>query len=1410
MSNDPILNSFEVTQPEGDGGKRLEITEDVRQAFQTAMDVPSTTDLTAAAVPQVQPQVILGNPGSTPARATSVGLAGGISIDGDGNLKAGGGEAWRLLDLYFAARNDDKDGSGTYLDPWDVSTPAKFDLRMTELYVSGDAANLYFAAGHYYINPIRPLEVHPVVNGVYADWYWGNAWFLHGEGVGRTVFHFAADSNLADDATGARILLRSSRKSNDAGFASVGCIKNITIDGGVTSFSSLLGPSTTYRFAFDLDVGVFAVENVEFIRLGGRGQEMFYFIIGNGLAAADSAAPPRQAITVTGCKSDELHHDGYSGGGFLVRSLNPGHHQRLLAYNNTFKDAYWCAKDYWHIDHDLETIDSGRSNYGCYNYDTGSCHHLSFTRLTCTNGGSTQNLAGCITIGNKDPGLDTTANNWKHITIDDCYFQGREGSSMVCPAVFIAGGGVDDLKIGKNRIKKVTGQPAYGVIFYDTLLTDTIYYPGYGVPDVYPAPGTVVPNGAIREYWGNTVVDDGTVPALLQNTSVGDARIAGVSIAKLARPDVVNYSGAVVTLQASDLGKHVRLTHFANSTVVVPLDLTAGASSNKLELFNVSNAPRTLVAGSGVTFNAPDNGLIINKKLTAHLTEITPNEWDVAVGGPLSAPAAVPVIVTPPTVSGYRVVGQTLTATQTVWQAPPTSVTHQWYRGQTPISGATGLTYVLVEADAGSLISVVDIGTNSYGSTYSGSVETEVVDLGVWLDSVGGNDARTGIGPSQSVRTPTRLMAIVGSDASDLNISVVTDSVFPDQLTLAGDNITVLAAGSGAKPKFDCADAITAFTKTAGRTNVYQASITLPGNTKIEGNVWADGVCLQQVTSLSACDTTPARAYISDWTATSTILYVHAPASAVPITGDGKVYKFSRRQFGLLLTGNNIKVVGIHGANNAHQDGSIKFIGTGANPKNCRFSGGCRHYLFVQAGADVDGCTFDSDGGNWLEAPFGFNAVVMNQGNISGETWTVRNTVFGDEAGTGVPSIGLTGPLQHGSTEGELLSVANYTDCTFRRMAAMGALAAAQTNVLRPVYDRNYGGFGWSDPGNNLLLSYGTGTTNQFVSVSAGGGVISRNNVITLPLLGATTSSVGAYRYDSGATDLSITLEDDVYTVVDGNVGTNNKLIHSARGPVIIRRTSILPIMCSMMDFVFDAGFTVGSSTYVGENNVWPIGAQFKLNTTVYSTLADLQTAGYDASSTTAPLPSVVASDSFNRANENLDVSTGWTFVSGTAATMGVVSNALNSIVATAVNSYYRRQVMASADHWVKFKLAAVPASSSPYVALRAIDENNGLIFKVTTSAYQLSTLVATTATLKINSSVIAPAVGDTIIIAVKGTKAWCYVIRAGLGLSAARQIGKAIELSAPTLAAATGVGVIRRSGAATAFIDDFECGLVP
>jgi hypothetical protein len=83
-----------------------------------------------------------------------------------------------------------------------------------------------------------------------------------------------------------------------------------------------------------------------------------------------------------------------------------------------------------------------------------------------------------------------------------------------------------------------------------------------------------------------------------------------------------------------------------------------------------------------------------------------------------------PRVATVPTVSGTNTVGQTLTGTNGTFEANTTAtvtITRQWTRNGSPISGATAATYVLAAPDGGKTIRFTNIGTNRYGRAVSAS-----------------------------------------------------------------------------------------------------------------------------------------------------------------------------------------------------------------------------------------------------------------------------------------------------------------------------------------------------------------------------------------------------------------------------------------------------------------------------------------------------------------------------------------------------------------------------------------------------------------------------------------------------------------------------------------------------------------
>ena len=90
--------------------------------------------------------------------------------------------------------------------------------------------------------------------------------------------------------------------------------------------------------------------------------------------------------------------------------------------------------------------------------------------------------------------------------------------------------------------------------------------------------------------------------------------------------------------------------------------------------------------------------------------------FGVLIGPPPAVGNSGPVNTVAPSISGTATVGQVLTCTAGTWTGNPVpNVTRQWYRGASAISGATGLAYTPVSADAGAIITVVETATNIVG-----------------------------------------------------------------------------------------------------------------------------------------------------------------------------------------------------------------------------------------------------------------------------------------------------------------------------------------------------------------------------------------------------------------------------------------------------------------------------------------------------------------------------------------------------------------------------------------------------------------------------------------------------------------------------------------------------------------------
>jgi hypothetical protein len=158
-----------------------------------------------------------------------------------------------------------------------------------------------------------------------------------------------------------------------------------------------------------------------------------------------------------------------------------------------------------------------------------------------------------------------------------------------------------------------------------------------------------------------------------------------------------------------------------------------------------------------------------------------------------SAPP-VPAATAAPTISGGTTVGSTLTGSPGTWSGSPTTWGYSWSRCDKSgdncgaIGGATGTTYVLTPADAGSTIRYTVTAGNSTGSAQSTSAPTAVVAAATTTTTTTSTATTAGTGCPSGTGTiqvsdlapPARL----GIDSQTITPGVVTPGTGQIQLRL--------------------------------------------------------------------------------------------------------------------------------------------------------------------------------------------------------------------------------------------------------------------------------------------------------------------------------------------------------------------------------------------------------------------------------------------------------------------------------------------------------------------------------------------------------------------------------------------------------------------------------------------------
>jgi hypothetical protein len=177
-------------------------------------------------------------------------------------------------------------------------------------------------------------------------------------------------------------------------------------------------------------------------------------------------------------------------------------------------------------------------------------------------------------------------------------------------------------------------------------------------------------------------------------------------------------------------GQPVTLT--ANLTDVTTSPASAlGRAPVTISLSGSSCNATTDAAGNVSCTITPSGGQALGSVTASYAGDAThtpataSNVFEVGGVGFVPLPASTSL----PAISGTARAGNTLTCSRGGWTNAPTSFSYQWSRNGTPISGATGSTYKVVQLDEGSALTCTVTASNLLGK--GGSATSKAVTVAV-------------------------------------------------------------------------------------------------------------------------------------------------------------------------------------------------------------------------------------------------------------------------------------------------------------------------------------------------------------------------------------------------------------------------------------------------------------------------------------------------------------------------------------------------------------------------------------------------------------------------------------------------------------------------------------------------------
>lgn len=659
------------------------------------------------------------------------------------------------------------------------------------------------------------------------------------------------------------------------------------------------------------------------------------------------------------------------------------------------------------------------------------------------------------------------------------------------------------------------------------------------------------------------------------------------------------------------------------------------------------------------------------------------------------------------------------------------------------------------------------------------------------VSSLSGNDS--GDGKSVPFLTFGPLSAMAPGALSNKAVAIERGSVLTSRLVATATNAKVIDYGSGADPQLEIRDIIPAGSWTVHGTyaNCYNTTVALPNDPKMQGNVWADAFMILQVTAQATCGATLNTCWVSSWTgATATVMINSATDPRV----DGRTYRYSARTDGMLLNGNGNSTRNIGCIGNGHQDGGIRLVGENTVVEGGVMRDGNRHTLYTGANTVRRRVTFIR-GRNDLEGGGFANGDVANQTSITGKTLTTEDCTW--DGSDGGP---FTGSYGHGSVATDMFATVTHTNGTYRNLMTAHAICGATTLILGGTFGPNVQTLAsFSTLGAGGEVRSCTGSVYRALDAGTGGTMLFKNNTFTCPGL-----KDGFYRSTTTAADMVLTVDGDVVTITSHDVFANpTYLMNLPRGTGTIKNATIGPALGCPVGVVAVVGGT--GQTFVSQNNIYPIGANFTVNGVTYNTLGDLQTAGLDTGSVEGAAPAATFTDNFARADGNLDGSAGYT-VTGTANQIGIRSGAAATI---GTNQTLYAIETGSAIHFMGGKVAGVPGTAGPVFITRAADATNWSGLRWGSTGYQFQACINGTFTTDSVIAGITPSATDLVYTFARGTVDYAYwkPTTAATFRRLFRRDLSTISGAVAAIGSATKVGLLARGSLQNPWVDDISSG---